>query len=139
MSSAQAAPQIPDQTSAFENLFHGVREKAFFHKLASHGLVPQNETQAQNFLKLAEDIRYYKQHPQVKQANAAADPVAAAVQDLEAHMRQRGLIQKTAGDELFINRVAEEFAADPTLFNSVLSLKVAEAQEAASRFGLAVA
>ncbi len=139
MSSAQAAPQIPDQTSAFQNLTYGVRMKAFFHKLASHGLVPQNETQAQNFLKLAEDIRYYKQHPQVKQASAAADPVAAAVQDLEAHMQRQGLLQKNAGDELFINRIADEFAADPTMFNSVLSLKVAEAQDVANQLGLAVA
>lgn len=139
MSSAQSAPQIPDQDSAFNNLFHGVRLKAFFHKLASHGLVPQNEQQAQNFLKLAEDIRFYKQHPQVKQASDAADPVAAAVHDLQAHMQQRGLIQKSAGDEIFINRVADEFAADPTVFNSVLSLKVAEAQDVAQRLGLAVA
>lgn len=136
--SAQA-PAVPDQDTAFNNLFLGVRSRAFFHKLASHGFVPSTPEQERNYLILAEETKRYMSHPTVKAASDSRDPVAAAVRDLQAHMSHRGITPATklANDQLVIDQAADQFLNDPTIYNSVLSLKAAEAAEFAAAHGLA--
>lgn len=128
---------VPDTQSAFNHLLHNVKNQAFFRKLASFGRVPQTEKQAQYYVALAERLRTVKQHPTVKAAADAADPIALACRDLDAHLERRGFIDKRAGDEQFAAQAAAQLMEDADTFNSVLSLKFAEANDFATRNGLA--
>lgn len=139
MTAAANQPQIPDETTAFNNLFYGVRNRAFFHKLASLGYAPQGpnaEKQAQDFLAMADELREFKQHPTVKQAAEAVDPIAAARRDLRTVLQQRGILDKEAADDAFADQAAAQFMENPDVFNSVLVMKAAEAQEVAVEHGL---
>ncbi len=127
---------VPDTDTAFNVLTHDVRGRAFFHKLASLGYVPQTEKQAEAYLMMAEDIRKATDHPTVKQAAEASDPVLSALGDLRTTLQRRGVMSKTANDEAFAAQAASQFMQDPTYYNSVLALKFAEANEFAAHHGL---
>ena len=131
--SIQQPAALPDPQTAFNNLMSGVHGRVFFGKLASYGIVPQSEKQAAAMLELGGKLRVASQHEQVKQAEDANDPILMANAALDRVMSQHGLDgqfkQAAANDEAHaIRQAAANLAGDPTIYNSVLALKAAEAQ-----------
>jgi len=130
---AQAqAPALPDPDTAYQNLFDGIHQRVFFNKMAAYGYVPQTPAQAQYMLEMAGTLRAVEQEAAVKQAADENDPYFLAKQHLNqvlgVHGLDGGIKQAQAQNDAFaIKQAAYELANDPLLYNSVLSLKAAEA------------
>lgn len=127
---SQAAP-LPDPQTAYNNLFEGVHQRVFFSKMASYGIVPKNRSQANSLLKLAGVLRAIEEEEMAKTAGDANDPFAAEVERLTEVCRSNGIGKVAAyqEEEMAIKQAASNFMADPTFYNSVLSLKAAEAAQ----------
>lgn len=126
----QAAPALPDPQTAVNNLL-GVVNWAFFQKCAQHGIQPRNQEEADKMLKIAENAAAVLQQDREKAAAAGSDPLSrllAASEALAEHhqVKSAGDVAKEQGAQAF----ASQLMADPTIFNSVLSVKSAEADEA---------
>jgi hypothetical protein len=119
---------LPDPETAYQNLFDGVHQRVFFHKMASYGYVPQSPHQAALWLQMAGKLRAADQEFAVKQAEDALDPFEAANAALDRQLVQSGF--KMAHDEeaISVKQAAEAWMEDPTIYNSVLALKAAEAE-----------
>jgi hypothetical protein len=124
---------LPDPQTAYRNLFDGVHQRVFFHKMAQLGYVPQTEKQAEWMLEMAGKLRLVDEEAAVKEAADAQDPFAAANAALDAALGRAGFqsVQKAAYDDevLSIKQAAAAWAEHPEIYNSVLSLKAAEAEE----------
>ena len=127
MSQSQAAT-LPDPQTAYNNLFQGVHQRVFFQKMASYGISPKNRKQADSLLKLAGVLRAIEEEAMAKEAGDANDPFAAEIARIQEACRSNGIGKVAAfqEEELAIKQAASNFMADPTFYNSVLSLKAAE-------------
>ena len=132
---AQAqVPALPDPDTAYQNLFDGIHQRVFFNKMAAYGYVPQTPAQAQYMLEMAGKLRAVEQEAAVKQAQDMDDPYFLANQHLNQvlgiHGLDDGIKQAQAENEaLAIKQAAAELANDPVFYNSVLSVKAAEAAQ----------
>ena len=128
---AQAAPTLPDAQTAYNNLFMGVHQRVFFQKCAAAGFQPRNQEEAQWMLETAGKLRAIESAEPVKQAADQQNPYYAANQALDGFMAQMGLTQPQQAQEeaTAIKQAAFQLAHDPTFYNSVLSLKAAEAAQ----------
>ena len=126
-----AAPALPTYDDSFSTVFQGVHQRAYFQKLASFGYAPKNAQQVESLLKLAGEVDLLYAEDATKQAADAADPFAAASAALQAEAQERGFpgFQKAAADNeaLAAGALADQFMADPDIYNSMLVLKQAEA------------
>lgn len=127
-------PVLPDAQTAYNNLFNAVHQQVFFNKCAAAGLYPRNPAEAQYMLNTAGKLRLLEQEVGVKQADDFNSPYAQADQLLDNVLAQHGLgggIKQAQADEqeMAIRQAALDLCADPTLYNSVLALKVAEANQ----------
>ena len=122
------AVQLPDPQTAYANVFDGVHTQVFFGKLASYGIQPQSEKEAQDLLLLAGRLRHANQltksagdNSRFGGALSALDEVMGVSQDsfMKAALDQE--------EELAIKEAAAQAAADPMIYNSVLALKAHEA------------
>ena len=129
---AQAASTLPDVQTAYNNLFSGIHQQIFFQKCAAAGYPAHSAEEAQWMLETAGKLRAVEHAAPVKQAADQSNPYFAANQALDQVMTQYGLDDgtKQAQEEtLAIKQAAYELAQDPTFYNSVLSLKAAEAAQ----------
>lgn len=141
-----AAPQqqqqqqpLPDPKVAYDTLYRDVYASSFFGRLAQHGVTPATEKQAEHFLGLAGKLRAYAEDDRTKQAADAADPVAEAESALDSVLARNGFGRLTkAAQEADVARhnAAVRLANDANVYNAVLTLKAAQAQEVAERLGL---
>ena len=134
-----SATPLPSPEQAYNHLFTNVHARAFFGKLASLGFQPRSEKEAADMLELAGKLRMVEQ--QTKQASATANPYAQASNGLDQVLAQAGLdggIKQASSQErdVAINQVAAQVMEDPDIYNSVLSLKAAEAEQVATQLGL---
>jgi hypothetical protein len=125
---------LPDTQTAYDNLFLGVRQEVFFQKCASNGYVPRTAEEAQWMMDTALQLRDAEADPQFKQASDQSSPYYQANQYLRQVLGRYGVGTKQAAaqahaEEALFQRNAAQLAADPTFYNSVLSLKAAEAQQ----------
>ncbi len=131
MSTAAAA--LPDPQTAYNNLFEGVHARVFFTKLAAAGYQPRSEQEAAWMLETAGKLRAVSENEQVKQAGVQDNPYYRMNAGLDQILDQYGLGQSKQASyeevELGIKQAAAQLAADPTFYNSVLSLKAAEAEQ----------
>lgn len=136
----QQAPALPDPKTAYDHLFSNIHARAFYSRLAQHGLAPANEKQAQEYLELAGKLRAIEADPRVKAAEAQNDPIAEVNRALDGAMERHGLgsVKAAKAQEADVARrnVAVKLAADAGIYNSVLSLKAAEASQIAAQLGL---
>lgn len=140
----QAAPQkqanaLPEPQQAYDHLFRNVHANVFFTKLASRGYYPQNEKEASDLLELAGKLRVANQNPRVKQASAPRSSFAGASADLDRLLGNMGVdTTKHAAqeEEASIKAAAAQLLNDPAIYNSVLSLKAAEADQIAAAMNL---
>ncbi len=125
--------QMPTVKEAYENAFAGIRQRVFFGHLAqAHGIEPRTEKQAQALLNMADNLGVVEEDETVKAAADADDPFLAADQALTNVLQQHGLrpTKQAADFDAYCNETADILAGDPTLYNSMLVLKAAEADEA---------
>lgn len=126
---------LPDAKVAYDHLFDNVHTRVFFGKLAKRGYEPRNEKQAEELLLLAGRLRG------VEEAEKAAEdqsPFGVALAALDDALGQNGmdghLKRAQAQDQqLAIKQAAASLAADPMIYNSILSLKAAEAAAIANQ------
>lgn len=122
---------LPDPQAAYDHLFQGVHQRVFFQKLAAAGYQPESAQQAGYMLQLAGKLRLAQQEQQVKAAADGNDPYAAALSHLDGVLGDAGYgsVKQAAAEEQewAIKSAAAELMEDPDVYNSVLSLKQAQA------------
>jgi hypothetical protein len=132
---------LPEPQQAFDTLFQNVHANVFFTKLAQFGYQPVNEKEASDLLELAGKLRAAEQAAQIKQASSPDSPIAAANRDLDRVLAQQGLdagVKQASAQEhnVAISQAAAQLSADPAIYNAVLSIKAAEAEQVAEALNL---
>ena len=120
------AGTLPDPDAAYAHLFDTVHSNVFFGRLASQGVEPMNEKEAQDLLMLAGRLREADEQEKV----AGDSRFGAPLEALDGVLGGPGGIAKQAADAeegLMIKQAAAELMEDPDIYNSVLSLKANEA------------
>jgi len=124
---------LPDPQTAYNNLFEGVAARVFFQKCAAAGFEPRSDEEAHQMLQTAGKLRQIAESNQVKQAGVQDNPYFQMNQNLDGVMQQYGLgkTKQAAYQEAEIgyHNAATSLMQDPVFYNSVLSLKVAEAEQ----------
>jgi hypothetical protein len=128
----QTQAVLPDEATAYNNLFQGIHQRVFFNKCAAAGYYPRTPDEAQLMLEEAGKLRILKQAAQVKQAQAGSI-YHYGNNALDQLLDQYGLGGSTKQaavqeEELAARQAAAQLSADPMFYNSVLTLKSAEAQ-----------
>ena len=128
---------LPDPQQAYDTVFQNVWSDTFFKKLASFGHVPQNQKQAQALLELSGKLETVENDPAIKfagdagvygQASQALDNLLAA-QGLDGPLKQASATNRDTA----LAKYAMQLMQVPELYNSVLSLKAAEASQLAAQ------
>lgn len=128
--SNQAQATLPEPQTAYNNLFLGIHQRVFFQKCAAAGYPVRSEQDAEWMLKTAGQLRQLEQAGELQKAgHDEHNPYFQANQALNQVMQRFGLAQPAQEETLAIKQAAQEFAADPTFYNSVLALKAAEANQ----------
>lgn len=114
---------LPDAQTAYDNLFANVKAEVFFRKCAAAGHYPSNEEEARAMMEIGARGRSLQQ----KQATDTESPILSMK---SAFDRQFGNDprQHAQAHELAVKQAADYFFENPDLYNSVLSLKAAEAE-----------
>jgi hypothetical protein len=121
---------MPSPQEAFQNIYAGVRQRVFFHKLATvHGIQPKTEKQAAALLNMADQLRLVDENETVKAAADANDPFIAADQALSNVLTQYGIAAPRAAASETYKEAIDAFANDPLLYNSILALHADEADQ----------
>lgn len=134
------AAELPSPEDAYAHLFDQVHAQVFFTKVAQAGYAPRTEKEAADLLELAGKLRLVQEDPAVKQASDASSPYAVASSALDRLLGQNGMDGSTKQaaaqeQEVALNQAVGMLAQDPNIYNSVLSLKAAEAQSIAQQLG----
>lgn len=124
MSNSEAT--LPDPEAAYKQLFDGVHSQVFFGKLASHGIQPTTEKEAQDLFELAGRLRHVD-GPEKQAASQSRFGGAVSALDTVLGNTPEGR-QKLASDgKQAVKQAASELMQDPSVYNAVLSLKAQEA------------
>ena len=121
--STNQTDSLPDPVSAYNHLFSDVHSQVFFGKLASYGIQPATEKEAEDLFTIAGHLRNIEMN--TKQAGADsrfAHPGAA----LASLSNSDPAVQAQTVD-LAVKQAAAELSQDASIYNSVLSLKANEA------------
>lgn len=118
---------MPDPETAFAHLANNVHNGLIFEKFAAAtGFVPQNEKQAHDLLETAEMLFAMHQQGQIKTASEAYDPISNAKDALLSVLGH----SKTASAPVSApSDLAAALMQNPAIYDSVVSLKAAEAME----------
>lgn len=126
MSTAQMTP-----AQAYETLHRRVAVPAFFNKLASFGIRPKDDAEANEMLKTAGKLRtLWDANQQDKQA-ATGSLLTKLSSAADRALAERGLLSQPAattveGPTAEMRKVAASVALDPELAASVLALVAAQ-------------
>ena len=135
---SNAAAALPDPQTAYNNLFEGVHAQVFFQKCAAAGFAPRSQQEAHWMLETAGKLRAVSESEQVKQAGAQDNPYYQMNAQLDRVLDQYGLGHSKQASyqeqEVGYKQAAAQLMQDPTFYNSVLSLKVAEAEQLKAEF-----
>jgi hypothetical protein len=129
---------LPSPEDAYQHLLSDVHGQVFFGKLAQHGFTPKTEKEANDLLELAGKLRAVQEDPRTKQAAEANSPYSQANAALDQALGQSGFKKQASAQEqdLALDQAAQKAASDPDIYNSILSLKAAEAQGIREQMGL---
>jgi hypothetical protein len=138
---AEQSQDLPSADQAYSYLFDQVHARAFFGKLAEYNIEPATQKEAQDLLEMAGKLRVVAQDDQVKQASAGNSRFASATAALNSALQDPGAgdhIKAAAEQERTIarGRIVDQLAKDPSIYNSVLGWKAAEAEQIASHLGM---
>lgn len=134
--SDSATPTLPDPQTAYTHLFQNVRADVLFRKLASYGIQPTTDKEAEDLLELAGKLRLAEESQPIKQAGQSrfGEPNLA----LDRVLGDKGLdgpVKQAASQEqnLAVQQYACRLAEDPYIYNAVLALKQAQADALAEQ------
>ena len=117
---------LPDPTAAYNHLFGDVHARVFFGKLASYGIQPTTEKEAEHLLHIAGQLRTSdsptKQAAESSRFSGAASALNNVLSPAPATAHQQAAIT-----DRMIKQAAAELMQDSSVYNSVLSLKAHEA------------
>lgn len=117
---SKEAAGLPTPVDAYNHLFDNVHAQVFFGKLANYGIQPTTEKEAADLLTIAGNLRH------VANEKAASDSkFSGAVSALNNVVKDTP--QQAAFTHQAIKQAAAELMQDASVYNSVLSLKAAEA------------
>lgn len=122
--------QLPDPQTAYNTLVRDVHAAVFFDRAGQRGRHPTTEKQASEMLQMGAKLA--TAFDLEKQANDA-DPFAQANRDLDSALAESGLgnVKFAAAEaEAGIDAMASQMMGRPDIYNSVLSMKAAEAAAA---------
>jgi len=122
----EAEAQLPDPVDAYNYLFDGVHSEVFFNKLASYGVQATTEKEASDLLMLAGRLRHVD-GPEKQAADQSRFGGAVEALDNYFGNTPAGQQQKIAAESQAVKQAAAELMQDPSIYNSVLSLKAQEA------------
>jgi hypothetical protein len=130
--SATAQNQLVDLDTAGQTVFERIHARAFFNKLGQFNLAPSNDEEAVEYIKLGERLMQLAPQAQQKAASERRGLVFRVNDALNSFMSEQGLDtpQKAAAvqqADQFRHGVATQLAGDADLYNSVLSIKTAQA------------
>ena len=118
---------MPDPQQAFNTLFSQVHNPVFFAKLANdYGIAPRSENEARTLLEMAGKLRIAADNPNIKAAAAGTDPFSEASQALD------NMLSGNSSADVSILKLAADVSANASIYQSVVALKVAQAQELAA-------
>lgn len=134
--STKQAGVLPEPSAAYQHLFDNIHAKAFLGTLARRGYEPLNEKEAQDLFMLAGTLRNLPKQSE----KTASSRFGGAVEVLEGYMAQAGIPSpgqnaRAQETEMSIKQAAANLMEDATIYNSVLSLKQAEAEQLAAQAG----
>jgi len=125
MSNKEAA-SLPDPQDAYNQLYQDVHAEVFLGKLASHGIQPTTEKEAADLFAIAGQLRHVdgpeKQAADQSRFGGAADALGTIINQTPAGQQQSAVAHQQA-----VKQAAYQLSQDPSIYNAVLSLKVAEA------------
>lgn len=128
----QQQAALPDPQQAYTHLFQNVHSRVFFNKLANYGIEVNTPEEAQGYLELAGKLRAASMDPQFKAAAAENSVIGRMNSQLDHVLGQTGFnsgVKQAAEQEAERERreAVAWLAQDPGMYNSVLSVKAAEA------------
>lgn len=124
MSTAENA--LPDPTAAYNHLFGDVHARVFFGKLASYGIQPTTEKEAEDLLQIAGQLRTADSPTKQAADSSRFGSAVSALTNVLAPAPTTAHQQRAIADHT-IKQAAAELMQDPSIYNSVLSLKAHEA------------
>lgn len=99
----------------------------FFARLSQHGIVPQNDAEADDLVKLATQVRPLAE----KRAADAGSRFSALTSSLDADPNVKAANEQQAqvAFDLQVEKIASELATDGDLNSAVISIKQAQAEQ----------
>ena len=118
---------MPDPQTAFTTLASTVHNRIIFEKVAAAtGVVPETEKQAQDILDIASMLFAAHSAGSIKTAAEAYDPIGNAKDSL---VNALGFSNEKTASHDAESDLAVALMQNPALYDSVVSLKAAEAME----------
>lgn len=126
---------LPTPQDAYGLLSNQVHNQSFFGRLGQYGISPRTEKEASDLLKMAGQLREsgYDSHAEQTQAADNASPITKAAAQLDNLLGSQNVKQN---HDQAIKQACASLAQNADIFNSVLALKAAEAEQAAAQLGL---
>jgi len=122
--------QLPDEQTAYATIIETVDKRAFFHKMAQLGIVPETAEEADSLYNLSFKVAELAAQ-QGDSPFAAPQTKTGSDRFAEAHIaldKMAGVAPPTSNEA---SEAALAFAQDPNVYASTLVLKHAEATAAA--------
>jgi hypothetical protein len=121
---ANAKAAMPDVQTATNHLLDQVDGRVFWETLAARGIRPQTQKQAADLWEMGLKLQAAAEHPRLKAAAEAADPIAEASGALDRLLGPLGMQSKAAEEaDLALYRFSAGLAGDPTTYNAVLAME----------------
>lgn len=124
--SKESQAQLPNPVDAYNHLFDGVHAQVFLGKLASYGIQPTTEKEAEDLFMLAGRLRHVD-GPEKQAADQSRFGGAVSALDTIFGNTPEGQQQAAVAGRQAIKQAAADLMEDPSVYNSVLSLKAHEA------------
>lgn len=123
---------LPDPQTAYNNLFYGIHSEVFFNKCAAYGHVPQTHDDALWMLQTSAQLRAEEERQAScgSRGSDSGSPYYRMKAALDNVLQASGVDVQAPERELAVKGAATRLADDPVFYNSVLSLKAAEAAQA---------
>jgi len=129
-------PRLPDEQTAYKTIIETVDKRAFFHKMAQLGIVPETVEEADSLYNLSFKVAELAEQ---QGASPFGGPQTKTGSDrfAEAHTAFDKMAGVTPPPSNEASEAALAFAQDPSIYASTLVLKHAEAAALAEEAGQA--
>tara|TARA_R110000751_G_scaffold307791_1_gene431607 strand:- start:346 stop:744 length:399 start_codon:yes stop_codon:yes gene_type:complete len=124
--SNNGAASLPNPQDAYNQLYSDVHTEVFLGKLASYGIQPTTEKEAADLFAIAGQLRHVD-GPEKQAADQSRFGGASNALGTIMNQTPAGQQQAAASHQHAIKSAAAQLSQDPSVYNAVLSLKLADA------------